>query len=284
MKRSKFGHKPSLVNPVIIVVAILLVIGGSYVFFGAKKDTANKETAENSAEKAEVKSTGLDQSAKVETVADVENVIAKWVEANPKAIVTAVNNMQKQAMEEQAKNAKQNVSSKKDELFKDKNSPTYSAGRSDVNVVEFFDYACGYCKKVQVTVEELLAEDKKVKIIYKEFPILGQNSEDLATVALAVNIVSPSSYRKFHNALMTGNVNGKEEAIKVAKDLGVDAAKLEKTLTNDKEKIAKMIQANRALATSIGVNGTPGFIIGEELIPGALDIAAFKAKIAAARK
>lgn len=282
MKRNHFGYQQSATKPIIIIASILLLVGASYVFFGNKNEA--KKDSSSDTEKAEVVSTGLDQNMKVETVADVENVVAKWIEVNPKAILTAVSNMQKKAAEEQANAAKQNVGSKKDELFKDKNSPSYSAGKSNVTIVEFFDYSCGYCKKVQATVEDLLAQDKKIKVIYKELPILGQTSEDLATVAIAVFLVDPSSYKKFHNSLMGGNVSSKDEAIKIAKDLGVNASKLDKVLADDKEKIAKIIQSNRALASAIGINGTPGFVIGEDVVPGALDIESFKQKIAAARK
>jgi protein-disulfide isomerase len=225
----------------------------------------------------------LDKSEKVKNVEDVEKVVAKWIEANPKAIIASVANMQKKAMEEQMKNAQKNISSKKEELFNDKTSPQYAQAGYDISIVEFFDYSCGYCKKAQTTIEQLLASDKKVRVIYKEFPILGQPSHEMAAVALAVNIVDPAAYKKFHDAMMKSNERGKDAAIKIAKSVGVNAAKLNAALKNDKEKIESMIQANLALGASIGISGTPGFVIGEELIPGAFELQTFKDKIAAVR-
>lgn len=277
--KSGYG-KPSLAKPALIIIAALLVIGGIY-----SVTSQNKDSKDDSAAEAEVQSSGLDSDKKVSDVKDVEEVIAKWIEANPKAIIASVNNMQKKAMEEQMRDAQKNISSKKDELFKDKNSPSYSAGSYNITIVEFFDYACGYCKKAQNTIEELLKEDKKVRVVYKEFPILGQNSEELSQVALAVNLVDSSAYRKFHDALMKStNVKSKDDAVKLAKSIGISEEKLNKALSDSKDKIAKIIQDNRTLGTSIGINGTPGFVIGEELVPGAIDLETIKEKIAAARK
>ncbi len=276
-----FAEKPSLVKPIIIVAIVLLVVGGAYSFFGKKNVDGEQKAAEAM---GEVKPSGLDVDDKVATVGDVEKVVAKWVEANPGAIIAAVANMQKKAMEEQMKNAQKNIKDKTSELFKDSSSPQYSQGKYDVSVVEFFDYSCGYCKKAQATVEELLKEDKKVRIIYKEFPILGQPSEEMATVALAVNLIDPSSYKKFHDAMMNSSERGREAAIKIAQSVGINRSKLEETLENKKDKIAKIIEQNRQLGASIGINGTPGFVIGEELIPGAFELQAFKEKIAAVRK
>jgi protein-disulfide isomerase len=279
---SNLGGKPSLVKPIVIVVAILLVVGGVYTFFGKKAEepTANKENAQQ----LEIKSSGIDRDKKIETVGDVEEVLAKWVEANPQAILNSVANMQRKMMEDQMKDAQKNIGAKKSELFNDKNSPTYSPKGYNISIIEFFDYNCGYCKKTNPVIEALIKADPKVRIIYKEFPILGQASEDLSTVALAVNIVDPSSYKKFHDALMNSSAASKEDALKIAKNLGLDVSKIEGTLKSHKEKISAMINANRTLGSTIGVNGTPGFIIGEELIPGALALEALQQKISEQRK
>jgi len=277
------GNKPSLVKPIAILVAVLLVIGGAYSFFGGKK--TDSEKAENAAaDQAKIMPSGLDKDMKIKTVEDVEKVLEKWIEANPQAIINSVSNMQKKMMESQAKDAQKNIGSKKSELFEDKTSPQVAPSGYNVTIVEFFDYACGYCKKAQATVEELLKEDKKVRVIFKEFPILGAPSEEMSTVAIAVNMIEPASYLKFHSALMKSTAHSKDEAIKIAKEVGINGAKLEAALVSNKDKIAAVIQANRVLGSTIGINGTPGFVIGEELIPGALELAALKEKIAAVRK
>lgn len=283
-----FGSKPSLTKPIIIVIAVLLVIGCAYALLGNKASdstSAEKPAAEAAPEapKTEINPSGLDKDQKVKKVDDVEKVVAKWIEANPKAIIDSVSNMQRKAMEDQMKNAQKNIGPKKEELFNDKNSPEYAPAGYDVTIVEFFDYACGYCKKAQATVEELIKSDKKVRVVYKEFPILGQPSSEMAMVAIAVHFSEPASYQKFHSALMKSNERGKDGALKIAKSVGINSSKLEAILKNDAQKIAGAIQANLALGGSIGINGTPGFVIGEELSPGALDLAALKEKVEAVR-
>jgi len=287
-----YSGKPSLIKPIIILVAILLVIGAAYSLLGKGSD---KKEESGSEEKKAVESfeeqlkkinpTGLDLDEKVKTVGDVEKVIAKWIEVNPQAILNAFSNMEKKMREEQEKNAIQTIGAKRDEIFNDPNSPTITPASHDVTIVEFFDYTCGYCKQAQNVIEAVLKDDKKVRVIFKEFPIMSPSSEEMAQVALAVNMADPASYRKFHNALMKSTtVRSKDAAIKLAKELGINSAKVEEVLKNDKAKIEAQITANRVLGQSLGVRGTPGFIVGEELVPGFIDLAAMKGKIEASRK
>lgn len=277
---SRFMKKSNPALP-FIVIALAIAIISLLVYFVTKKSDSD-EKKENPAEI--VNSSGLDKDKKVNDVEGVEEVVAKWIEANPQAIISSVSNMQKKAMEEQMKNAQKNIGEKKGELFNDKKSPQYSPSGYDVTIVEFYDYNCGYCKKAQSNVEELIKSDKKVRVIYRDFPILGQPSKEMAEVSIAVNLSEPSSFKKFHDALMVSSEKGKDGALRIAKNVGINIAKLESTLSKDKSKIEKLIEDNLTLGSSIGINGTPGFVIGEELIPGALDVSALKEKISAVRK
>jgi protein-disulfide isomerase len=282
--KNSYFKKPSIVKPAIILALAIAVLSGIYIISSNKENNNSETKAEDgNSEKVEIVSTGLNKDEKIETIGDVEKVISKWVEVNPKAIVEAVSNMQRKMIEEQMKNAQQNISSKKDELFNNKNSAQHSPKGYNATIVEFFDYSCGYCKKAQAVLEEFIKQDQKVRIIYKEFPILGQASEEMSKVSIAVNIINPASYKKFHDALMQSSAHSKDEAIKIAESFGISATKIESTLKNENSKIEKIIQDNRILASSIGVNGTPGFIIGEELIPGITDVDSLKNKIQAVR-
>lgn len=284
MSFSKKNQKPSSLKLVIASVIIASIAGFAYFSVTKKNEKTDDSKKEASAETAnETKSSGLDPDKDVSDVKDVEEVVAKWIEANPQAIINSVQNMQKKMMEEQSKNAQKNIGEKKEELFNNANSAKYAPEGYDVSIVEFYDYACGYCKKAQTTVDELLKSDNKIRVIYKDFPILGEASQEMSKVSVAVNIIAPNSFRKFHDALMKTNERGKSAALKAAKSAGIDTKKLEETLKNEKSKIEKIIQDNIALGTSIGINGTPGFVVGEELIPGAMEIATFKEKISALR-
>ncbi len=277
-------------NLAIIAVAVAVIGFASLIIakIGSKsadnsEDKAKENSVENMIEAKSVAS-GVDPDKKIENAKDVEEVVSKWVENNPQFIVSAVMKMQKKAMEDQMKNAQAKIGEKKSELFKDKNSPVFDPSGSNITIVEFFDYSCGYCKKANEVLSKLFAEDKKVKIVYKEYPVLGPNSEELARIALAVNIIKPKLYKEFHDKLMSSKVSSKEEALKIAEEVGVKADKITSMLDKEKERISNMIEANRKLASEIGANGTPAFIIGDEFIPGMLDLETLKEKIAQARK
>lgn len=271
-------------NPALpfIVIALVIAIVSLAIYFFVKKSD-NKETdKENPAQV--VNPSGLDKDKKISDVEGVEEVVAKWIEANPQAIINSVTNMQRKAMEEQMKNAQKNIGEKKSELFSDKKSPQYAPSGYDVTIVEFYDYACGYCKKAYSTVNELIKSDKKVRVIFRDFPILGQPSREMAEVSVAVNLVDSSNFMKFHDNLMESNDRGKDGALKAVKSAGINVSKVEEILKKDKAKIDKILEDNLNLGSSIGINGTPGFVIGEELIPGALELSVLKEKISAVRK
>jgi len=271
------------VKATVTIVLVALVAGGVYSAVHKKNTNSESATASEN-EPLVIKATGLDLKEPVTNIGDVEKVVAKWVETNPEAIIQSVVAMQKKAAEQQQQNAQKNVSLKKDDLFNNKKSPTHSPKGYNVSLVEFFDYNCGYCKKAQSSVEELLKQDKKVRIIFKELPILGASSVELSKVAIAVNMVDSASYLSFHDALMKGSARTKEGAIKIAVGLGIDEAKLQKTLTDKSSDIEEQIKLNQELAATIGINGTPAFVIGDELIPGAVDLNTLKDKISAKRK
>lgn len=263
---NNFQDKKSISTPIIILAAIIAVIGSVYYFFGEKTNVESK----------------IDKNKAVRTAGDVEEVVAQWIDENPEKIILSIQKMQAKAQADKMKNASQTIGEKKDKIF-DNDAPQYAPKGYDVTIVEFFDYNCGYCKKAQENLDQLINDDKKVRVIFKEYPILGPQSIEMSTVALAVQINYPKSYFKFHSALMKSKERGKDGAYKIAKSLGLDVKKLENTVARDADKIAKMISDNHELGQSIGVSGTPGFVIGEELLPGAYPVDVMKEKIATAR-
>jgi len=283
-KPHHYKHQNSFSRPVVIFVLIALALGGLYYIVGKKKTDSNSAATENSESKFEAKSSGLDPKEKVSTVADVEKVMTKWIESNPEAILQSVSNMQQKAMEKQSNDAKKNIVNKLEDIYNHKSDPVVAPAGYDVVVVEFFDYNCGYCKRAQVTVDKLLQDDKKAKVIFKEYPILGQASEELSKIAIAVNMINSDAYPKFHNALMRSNSKTKDDALKIAKSVGINIDKLKKALESKKSEIEAEIKFNRELGASIGVNGTPAFIVGNELVSGAVEIDVLKEKLSAQRE
>lgn len=271
---------PPVAVAITIIAISFLVIGGIY-FALPQSSSDDSKSIQN--QKTASKPTNLDSNKKIESVGDVEEVIQKWVEANPEIIIQSVVAMQQQAAEKQQQEAQKNVSSSQNQLFSQNDDPMHTPEGYDVSLVEFFDYNCGYCKRAYASVKQLIAEDTRVRIIFKELPILGPSSVELSKVAIAVNILDSSKYVKFHDALMTGKARTKDDAIKIAKSIGIDTKKLTKTLNDKQSEIANKIESNQKLASSIGINGTPAFVIGEDLIPGAVGIDTLKAKIKSQR-
>ncbi|MDH5642130.1 MAG: DsbA family protein, partial [Nitrospira sp.] len=146
-------------------------------------------------------------------------------------------------------------------------------------VVEFYDYRCGYCKKAASAVTALQKEDPRVRVVYKDFPILGEPSELAAKAALASQ--AQGKHQAFHEALFASHADmTKEEILKIAAGVGLDTARLEADMANPEWQA--IIEKNRVLAHELGISGTPGFIVGHELVPGALDLNGLKELIARA--
>jgi len=220
-------------------------------------------------------------SASFESNADNSN-ITKWVKNNPQIIVQSVQDMQIEEMrkkqEEREEIAKEQIPAKMDELVSDSLDGSFSTKKPNINIIEFFDYNCGYCKRASETLSKLKSE-KNIRIIYKEYPILGTSSEELSKVSIAVNIISPSKYSLFHHKLMKSQARTKDEAIKIAGKIGINVASLKSTLKKHNKKIETKIQKNKSLARDLGITGTPAFIIGTKLIPGAVGIEEIKTVI-----
>ena len=130
------------------------------------------------------------------------NMINKFIKDNPHVIIESLNEWQRKQGEEQKKLALENIQKRINELHNDPNSPTTGNLNGDITIVEFFDYNCGFCKKVFPSVKKILENDPNVKVVFKEFPILSQSSETLAKFALAVNAISPEKYLDFHAEAM----------------------------------------------------------------------------------
>jgi protein-disulfide isomerase len=212
---------------------------------------------------------------------DVEQIVAEYIQKNPQAILDSVSKHQQQAAAEEEKKAQGNIKEKISEIENDPSSPVAGNPKGDIVIAEFFDYSCGYCKKVFPTIIKLVEEDKNIKLVLKELPILGPNSELATRAALAVHLISPSKYFEFHKKLMGGHVAGQDSIDTVAKDLGIDVkAMQEKMKSPDVEKV---ISKNKDLAANIGIHGTPAFVVGGELVPGAIDYDALKGLVAKSR-
>lgn len=224
-----------------------------------------------------------EQKAAVEQI--VRDLLTK---KEPQLVYEAAKVVQDRQEAEELTKSQQALTANRDKVFNDPTSPVGGNLKGDVTVVEFFDYQCGYCKQVQEAVVKLLDTDKNIKIIYKEYPILGANSVTAAKVSLAVYKEDKSKYVKFHDALMSVKDHPNEEMIyKIAKDAGFDVDKLKKDAADPA--IDAIVEADQKLGQEIGAKGTPTFVIGDKVYPAALPYEQLKdlvdkARAAAAKK
>jgi protein-disulfide isomerase len=151
-------------------------------------------------------------------------------------------------------------------------------------MVEFFDYNCGYCKRALSDVRSLVKSDPKLKLVIKDFPVLGPDSVEASRVALAVkNQIQGEKLFDYHVRLLEsrGRVNG-ERALAVAKEMGLDLARVQKDMEGADVKAA--LQQNVSLGDKLGLSGTPAFIVGSEIIPGAVGLEPLRQVVAGVRQ
>ncbi|HEY8577010.1 MAG TPA: DsbA family protein [Devosia sp.] len=165
-----------------------------------------------------------------------------------------------------------------DKIYNDPGQVVLGNPEGDVTLVEFFDYNCGYCRNALPDLAALLAEDPNLRVVLKEFPILSNESIDAARVAVLVGDADVD-YWAFHETLFTsrGKID-KQAALAAAADLGLSPVSLE--LDMNSETVAKTIQTSYEIAKALNITGTPTYIIGNEIIPGAIGVGELKTRIA----
>jgi protein-disulfide isomerase len=176
------------------------------------------------------------------------------------------------------------IKSNSELLFNSKRQVTLGNAEGDVTLVEFFDYNCGYCKRALSDTVKLIADDPKLKIVLKEFPILGPGSLEAARIGVAVRMQDQGGrkYLNFHEKLLgnRGPAN-RETALGAAREAGVDMARLETDMASDE--VARTLDEDRQLGQSLGINGTPGYVVGNVIVPGAVGAEALRKVIQQAR-
>ena len=212
----------------------------------------------------------------------IEDLVKKAIQNNPELIIKSLQDYQIKKRADEILKAAQNLRSAETDLKNNPNSPVAGNPKGDVTIVQFFDYHCGYCKRFFATLKQLMDEDKNVKIVFKEFPILSEDSRLASKAALAVNSIDKSKYIAFHALLMKNSGEFTRENLKAkAREVGIDEATFSKAMENPE--LEKELENNRKLAESLNISGTPGVIIGQEIAPGAIPLEELKLRVANAR-
>ena len=213
--------------------------------------------------------------------ASIEDQIKTYISAHPKDIIDSVNAYMAEGQSKSDEQTKAAIATNHDFLYAKDAHPVLGNADGDVTIVEFLDYNCGYCKKAQPVLQDLLNKDKNVRLVLIEIPILAESSATAAQWALAINQMG--HYAKFHDALMQHKGPIDETVLsKFATDAGADPVKV-KELANSQD-ITGQLAKNLAKAQEMGINGTPGFIIGEDVIRGYVELPAMQASVDKARK
>jgi protein-disulfide isomerase len=215
---------------------------------------------------------------------EIEKIIREYLIANPEVLQEAMSELEKkQAVAEAAKH-KAAVKENAGELFQSKHQVTVGNPQGDVTFVEFFDYNCGYCKRAMSDMFDLMKQDQKLKVVLKEFPVLGPGSIEAARVAVAVRLQDKGGkkYLEFHQKLLGGRGQAdKARALAVAKEVGLDMARLERDVASDEVK--NSLEESFKLAEKLGLNGTPSYVIGDAVVVGAVGLESLKEKVNTAR-
>ncbi len=207
--------------------------------------------------------------------------IREYLMANPEVLVEAMQELERKQDSQRDSQAGKAIQEHREGLLNDPESPITGNPQGDVTIVEFSDYQCPYCKRAHAAVKSVLAADGKVRLVFKDLPILGEPSRIAALAALAARV--QNKHLAMHNALM--EFNGKldrDKIMEIAGSVGLDVAQLQKDMEDPKLKA--MIERNMELAQALGVRGTPAFVIGKQFVPGAVDASTLKQMIADARK
>lgn len=215
------------------------------------------------------------------SVEQVEKIVRDYLMREPEIIYQALEELQKRQAAEQAEQQKQMLVSRQDDLLNDPATPIAGNPEGDVTLVEFFDYRCGYCRRVLSSMQALMSEDDALRIAFKELPVLGEDSVRAARAALASQQQDQGLYVDFHLALMSAEDLSAAGIRATASQVGLDPDQLEEDMQSDE--VSKAIEANYQLASALGIEGTPAFVIGETLVPGAVDKARLEELIDEAR-
>jgi protein-disulfide isomerase len=209
--------------------------------------------------------------------------IREYLIQNPEIMLEVQDALEKKQQQLRTSQASSGIAANKQALFSSPSDISVGNPDADVTIVEFFDYNCGYCKRALTDMEEILSQDKNVRFILKEFPILGPDSMAAHRVANAVRLIAPEKYPQFHRALLGGETRATEEtAIQVAETLGITEADIRKSMADNPND--PLVRSTYELANNLGVTGTPFYVVGEEAVFGAVGHEELAAKISNLRR
>jgi protein-disulfide isomerase len=215
---------------------------------------------------------------------ELHKIIRNYIVANPEVLQEAMAEFEKRQTVADAEKARETIKRNASLIFNSPRQVVAGNKQGDVSLVEFFDYNCPYCKQAMADLNTLEGSDDKLRIVYKEFPVLGPGSVEAAQVAVAIRMQDPSGekYLAYRKALLGSRGQAdKTRALAVARDIGADMTRLEADLSS--EEVKATLEESFKLAEQLGLNGTPSYVIGSEIAVGAVGLPALREKVRLAR-
>jgi protein-disulfide isomerase len=215
---------------------------------------------------------------------EIEKIIRDYLVKNPDILKEVASALEKQQAEADAAKGREAIKQHAKVLFNSQRHVVLGNPRGDVTMVEFFDYNCGYCKRALADMLELMKDDPNLRVVLKEFPVLGEASVQAAHVAAAAAMQDKSGkkYLEFHRKLLTGRGQvGKAQALAAAKEAGFDVARIERDAGG--EEVKKALEESFMLADALALNGTPSYVVGSNVVIGAVGLTKLKESISQAR-
>ena len=216
---------------------------------------------------------------------EIERIVKEYLIAHPEVLQEVMTEFEKRQNAADLEKQIAGVRQHKEVLFNSTHQVTLGNPQGNVTMVEFFDYNCGYCKRALSDMLQLIKTDPNLKVVLKEYPVLGPGSLEAAQVAVAARMQDKTGkkYLDFHQRLLSGRGPAdKAHALAAAKEAGFDMARIEKDLAS--EEVKETLRENMKVADAIGINGTPSYIIGTDVVVGAQGYDVLKEKVDAARR
>jgi protein-disulfide isomerase len=215
---------------------------------------------------------------------EIEKIIREYLLSHPELLQEVIAEMEKKQALADAEKHRAAIKEHEAIIFNSTRQVTLGNPQGDVTMVEFFDYNCGYCKRAVTDMLDMMKSDPKLRVVLKEFPVLGEGSTQAAQVAVAVRMQDKTGGKKyldFHLKLLGGRSADKARALAVAKEVGLDMKQLEKDMASDEVK--NQLAESFKLAEALGLNGTPSYIVGTDVVIGAVGLPALAEKVNLAR-
>lgn len=214
---------------------------------------------------------------------EIGEIIRDYLLENPRILEEVIEALEREQAATEMEAQQQLILEYRDEIFESPDSYVAGNPEGDVTLVEFFDYNCQYCRRMMPVVAELIEEDPELRVVFKDWPVLGEGSTEAARVATAVRLEFPDQYVTFHQHLLSeqGRID-RERALAAAGEIGLSRDALEDMM--DDPEVNAILRRSGQLGGQLGLRGTPSYVIGDEIVGGAVGKDVLESAIAEVRE